>query len=112
MIIGNFNHDTKRDTYTGEVRTLTLLRGKVQFRPVNKSSEKEPDFRIVEEGEYGIVELGAAWKRTSKSGNDFLSVVLDDPALPRTLRAALMPAEDGSGAILIWSRPTRKAEAE
>lgn len=111
MIIGNFKHDLRHDTYIGEIKTLTLLRGNVQFRSVSKAKEKEPDYRIVEEGEAGTVELGAAWKRTSKSGSEFLSVVLDDPALARSLNAALMPSGDGKSAILIWSRPARKEKA-
>jgi uncharacterized protein (DUF736 family) len=78
----------------------------VQFRSVKKTNPQEPDYRIVEEGEAGTVELGAAWKRTSKSDRDFLSVTLDDPALPRALSAALMPGQADS-AILVWSRPAK-----
>lgn len=111
MIIGNFKHDPKRDTYAGEIKTLTLLRGNVQFRSVTKGKAKEPDYRIVEEGDTGTVELGAAWKRTSKSGSEFLSVMLDDPALAGSLNAALMPSGDGKKAILNWSRPARKEKA-
>jgi uncharacterized protein (DUF736 family) len=113
MIIGNFTYDPAKDTYSGEIKTLTLLRGKVQFRPVESKSEKGPHYRVVVEGQPGSVELGAAWKRRSEAGREFLSVRLDDPALPRPLSAALMPSDDGAGAILIWSRPSkRKAQAE
>ena len=28
MIIGNFKHDQAKDTYAGEIKTLTLLRGR------------------------------------------------------------------------------------
>jgi uncharacterized protein (DUF736 family) len=31
------------------------------------------------------------------------------PALPHPLSAALMPAEEGAGAILIWSRPAKRS---
>ena len=73
---------------------------------------KGPDYRVTVDGTPGAIELGAAWKRTSEAGRDFLSVSLDDPALAHPLSAALMPAEDGAGAILIWSRPAkRQAEA-
>jgi uncharacterized protein (DUF736 family) len=106
MIIGNFTHDQDRDTYTGEIQTLTLQRSNVQFRGVKKGNTQEPDYRIVEEGAAGTVELGAAWKRTSKAGTAFLSVTLDDPALPRALSAALMSGQ-ADGAILIWSRPAK-----
>ena len=42
MIIGNFKYDQAKDTYTGEIETLTLLRGKVHFRPAESKSEKGP----------------------------------------------------------------------
>ena len=109
MIIGNFTHDKAKDTYEGEIKTLTLLRGKVAFRPTEGKNGKGPDYRVTVAGTPGAVELGAAWKRTSEAGREFLSVSLDDPALPHPLNAALMPAEDGTGAILIWSRPAKRA---
>jgi uncharacterized protein (DUF736 family) len=110
MIIGNFRYDPHRDAYIGEIKTLTLHRANVEFRNVNKSSENEPDYRIIEESAAGSVELGAAWKRKSEAGREFLSVSLDDPALPRPLSAALMPSDDGASAILIWSRPSKRKE--
>jgi uncharacterized protein (DUF736 family) len=106
MIIGNFTYDQTRDSYAGEIKTLTLQRSNVQFRSVKKTNPQEPDYRIVEDSESGMVELGAAWKRTSKSDREFLSVTLDDPALPRALSAALMAGEAAT-AILIWSRPAK-----
>jgi uncharacterized protein (DUF736 family) len=109
MIIGNFTYDQSRDIYAGEIKTLTLQRANVQFRSKTKGNTNEPDYRIVEETATGIVELGAAWKKTSKAGTDFLSVNLDDPALPKALSAALMPSQN-DGAILIWSRPAKAKE--
>ena len=112
MIIGAFTHNKAKDTYTSEIKTLTLHRPKVAFRPTEGKTGKGPDYRVVLDGGPGAVELGAAWKRTSEADREFLSISLDDPALPRPLSAALIPAEDGAGAILIWSRPAkRQAEA-
>ena len=73
MIIGNFNYDPAKDVYAGEIKTLTLLRGKVNFRPVESKSDKGPHYRVTVEGQPGSVELGAAWKRKSEAGRDFLS---------------------------------------
>jgi uncharacterized protein (DUF736 family) len=112
MIIGNFSYKQAEDTYTGEIKTLTLLRGSVQFRPVEAKSKDGPNYRVVVQGETSQVELGAAWKRNSQNGRDFLSVSLDDPGLARPFNAALMPSEDGKSAILIWSRPVKKAKAK
>ena len=63
------------DGFTGTVSTLTLD-AKVQVRPAEKSSDKAPDFRIFA----GRAEIGAAWKKTSNEGRDYLSVKLDDPS--------------------------------
>jgi uncharacterized protein (DUF736 family) len=78
MIIGNFKYDPAKDSYAGEIKTLTLLRGKVHFRPAESKSDKAPHYRVVVEGQPGSVELGAAWKRRSEAGREFLSVRLDD----------------------------------
>ena len=107
MIIGNFTYNKANDTYTGEIKTLTLHRANVVFRPAEGKNAKGPAYRAVLEGAPGVVELGAAWKRTSDAGRDFLSVSLDDPALARPVSAALMPSEDRTTAILIWSRPAK-----
>jgi uncharacterized protein (DUF736 family) len=112
MIIGNFKHDAKADTYAGDVTTLTFQRSDVQLRPVEKSSDKEPDYRIVAQTGAGTVEFGAAWKRTSERGQDFLSVSIDDPSLAGPLNAALFPGEKGKSAQLVWNRPKRKAKDE
>ena len=112
MIIGNFNHDAKADTYTGDITTLTFHRDNVQLRPVTKSSEKEPDYRVMAQTALGTVEFGAAWKRKSEKGQNFLSVSIDDPALSGALNAALFPGENGDTAALVWNRPKRKAKAD
>ena len=113
MIIGNFTYNKAKDTFTGEIKTLTLLRSKVAFRPTEGKNGKGPQYRVIVEGAPGAVELGAAWKRTSDAGREFLSVSLDDPALAHPVSAALMPSEDGANAILIWSRPAKRpAQAE
>jgi uncharacterized protein (DUF736 family) len=111
MIIGNVSYDPERDIYSGDIITLTLHRGNVVLRPIDKSGEKGPDYRIVQEQESGTVEFGAAWKRSSERGRDFLSIVLDDPALPSSLNAALFPSDRDDTATLVWQRPPKKAPA-
>jgi uncharacterized protein (DUF736 family) len=112
MIVGNFSYDPDHDTYTGEIATLTLQRSNVVFRPTGKTGEREPDYRIVQERDgVLVVELGAAWKRSSERGRDFLSVMLDDPALPASLYAALFLSDRDDTATLVWQRQTKKAPA-
>lgn len=107
-IIGMFKHDAKTDSYTGEIATLTFSRKDVQFKTNEKSSDKEPDYRIVGKTAHGTVEFGAAWKRKSEKGQAFLSVAIDDPALTGPLNAALFTAEEGDTATLVWTRPKAK----
>jgi uncharacterized protein (DUF736 family) len=111
MIIGNFAYDPDHDTYAGAITTLTLQRSDVVFRPTDKGGEKEPDYRILHEHNGATVEFGAAWKRSSGKGRPFLSVLLDDPALPSSLNAALFPSEQDERATLIWQRQARKPSA-
>src|SRR5258708_36323332 len=80
MIIGNFRLED--GSYRGDITTLSLHRANVVLRPTNKTGEREPDYRIVQETETGTIDLGAAWKRRSERARAFLSIVFDDPALP------------------------------
>jgi uncharacterized protein (DUF736 family) len=111
MIIGNFSYDPGSDVYRGEIITLTLQRY-VEFHPNEKTSDKEPDYRVIQVRDGAVFELGAAWKRSSERGRDYLSIMLDDPALPSSLNAALFPsADDQDQAALVWQRQNRKAPA-
>jgi uncharacterized protein (DUF736 family) len=107
MIIGNFSYDLDRDIYRGEIATLTLQRSNVELRPTDKAGDREPDYRIVQERDGAIVEFAAAWKRSSGKGRDFLSITLDDPALPASLNAALFLSDRDDHATLVWQRQAK-----
>jgi len=109
MIIGAFNYDKQDDTYTGRIITLTFERNGIIVRPVSKSGESGPDYRVMREAEGDSIEFGAAWKRTSDKGQDFLSVLLDDPALPRPINAALFRDVSHRTARLLWTRAKPRA---
>jgi len=93
--IGTF---TKTDSgYNGDIRTLTF-KAKVALTPVETGGENAPDFRVMA----GAAEIGAAWNRTSKGGNSYISVKLDDPSFPAPVYANLV---DRNGKpTLIWAR--------
>jgi uncharacterized protein (DUF736 family) len=105
MIIGNFKK-TDDNGFRGVIRTLTLNL-EVAFEPIaNKTGEKVPDYRVTT----GHTELGAAWTETSeKTGNVYLSVRLDDPALPAPIGCALVKTGTQLGYSLVWER-RRKAK--
>ena len=52
----------------------------------------------------GEIEFGAAWRKTSNEGREYLSVKLDDPSFPTPIYASLVEVEGEDGLSLIWSR--------
>jgi uncharacterized protein (DUF736 family) len=112
MIIGNFTYNDAQDSYTGELATLEVGARKVTFRAIEAKTDKAPHYRVVSPTKTGDVEFGAAWKKRSEEGREYLSVRLDDPALTQPLNCALVKQGEGEGFILVWSREARKAKAE
>lgn len=92
---------TKSDNgFSGHIKTVTL-NVKRKFAPAEKEDDKAPDYRIFAgQG----VEFGAASKKTSNRGREYLSVKLDDPIFPAPVFASLVAVEGGDGYALIWSR--------
>ena len=87
--IGTFT--AEKDGYTGTLLTLTL-NVKVKLVPNDKGdSENAPDFRLQAAGH----DIGAAWKKTSEAGRDYLSVTVDDPSFPAPVYARLIEGEGG-----------------
>jgi uncharacterized protein (DUF736 family) len=84
MIIGNFTYDKARDTYTGELATLTVAARNTVFQPIEAKGDKGPSYRLIGPSKTGDVEFGATWKRSEES-RDYLSVKLDDPSLAQPL---------------------------
>lgn len=102
MIIGKFTYNNADDTYAGELYSVLLPR-QVGIAPNPSRGGKAPDYRLLAEGR----EIGAAWKRTSREkGTAFLSVHIDDPALPAPINATLSQSGE-----LIWTRERAPAAA-
>lgn len=99
--IGNFAK--AGDLYTGSILTLTLCVTVTLF-PVERTSEKAPDYRI----QFGAAEVGAGWNRTTSDGREFISIKIDDPALPYPIYAGLYRGDDPDYLTLVWSRPEGK----
>ena len=95
-IIGNF---TKQDNaYQGTIATLSV-NAKATITPVEKTGEQSPDFRVFAGGKS---EIGAGWSTTSKAGNAYISVKLDDPSFAAPIFCRLVESEKGHS--LIWTR--------
>ena len=103
MLIGHFKYDAKKDIYSGEIHSL-VLRGSITLEPnVDATSDRAPDYRLLSDGR----EIGAGWKRSSRErGTNFISIHIDDPALPAPIEAVL-----SEGGELVWNRPRRAAAA-
>ena len=95
--IGTFTKS--ENSFSGQIKTVTL-NVKAKFAPAEKDNDKAPDYRIFA----GQTELGAAWKKTSHAGREYLSVKLDDPTFPAPIFASLVAVEGGDSYALIWSR--------
>ncbi len=87
------------ETFTGSVKTLNI-NAKTTIKAAEKGSDKAPDYRVFA----GSTEFGAAWKKTSSEGRNYLSVKLDDPSFPAPIYATLVEGEEANSFSLIWSR--------
>ena len=98
-VIGTFS--AVKDGYAGTIRTLTL-NIKVQLVANDRrEADGAPDFRIVA----GTAEIGAAWRRPRRSSDEtYLSIRLDDPALPHPIFGALFEDSANGTARLVWRR--------
>ena len=96
--IGSFKKSENGD-YAGAVKTLTL-NVKARITPVEKTNDKAPDFRIF--AGRGEVEFGAAWRKTSNEGHEYLSLSSTTRAshhrsTPRSSRSKAKIASCSSG---------------
>jgi uncharacterized protein (DUF736 family) len=84
--------------YTGSLHTLTL-NTPISLVPTKDAKGKAPEFQVMADSS---VEIGGAWRRQGKNGNDYLSVRLDDPSFPAPIYANLV--ERNEHHLLIWKR--------
>ena len=98
-VIGTFT--PVEDGYTGSITTLSL-NAKVAILPnAAKQGRNAPDFLIMA----GSVEVGAAWRRTTRDQTrSYLTVKLDDPILREPIWGALLEAGRDGVARLVWRR--------
>lgn len=84
-IIGTF--EKLGDEYRGAIILLDT-ETRLRIEPIEKTQKLPPDFHLIAKEK-----VGAAWKKMSQKGTEYLSVALDD--LPG-VRLMLFQAEDGS----------------
>jgi uncharacterized protein (DUF736 family) len=85
-------------TIEGKVKTA-ILNFHLRLHPIEGAGDdKKPDYRAKVSG----YEAGAGWKKISEQNNPYVSVQLDDPALPAPIHANLIEKEGEY--LLLWSR--------
>ena len=104
--IGQFTRENSG--FVGRIHTFTVYR-EVTVVPAEPSdAENAPDYRV-HHGDGEGPEIGAGWKRTGERAGDYIALVIDDPALPRPIRANLFRSDDaGNVWSLQWSRLAKR----
>nr|WP_295741093.1 DUF736 domain-containing protein [uncultured Acidocella sp.] len=106
--IGQFTRS--KSGYSGHIRTLSLDTELVLVPADHSDSENAPDYRI-HLGDADGPELGAGWKRTGERAGDYVSLLIDDPALTQPIHANLFQSgDDKSIWVLNWNRPPKRGE--
>ena len=99
--IGTFTKDG--NGFSGSIETLTL-KAKITFEPNSKKSDNAPDYRVLLIADSFTSEIGAAWKKSSKEGAEYLSVSIDDPSFVEKINCRLVKTGSEQGHTLYWDR--------
>ncbi len=102
---------TAKGGFAGHITTLTLDIGVVLLATEPSDNENAPDYRVIAGDDDEAREIGAGWKRTGEKAGDYVALQLDDPMFTAPLRANLFH-EDGTGHVLVWSRPSLRDKAD
>lgn len=97
--------------FTGHLHTLTLDIDLVLVPADSSDSENAPDYRVIAGSDDEAREVGAGWKHVGVKAGDYVSLQLDDPSFIQPLRANLFKG-DGNAHVLVWSRPSRRENAD
>ena len=108
-IIGTFK--ATKDGYEGVLETLTL-RANLTIEPARKTNDNQPDFRVFQITEHFKSDIGAAWKKTSKEGAEYLSLNIDDISFAAKAYCRLVKTGTEKGHTLFWERPRPNHEQE
>jgi uncharacterized protein (DUF736 family) len=108
--IGRFTRT--KSGHSGRIRTLSLDAQIALVPSDHGGAENAPDYRILLDDDEGP-DIGAAWKRIGEKAGDYVSLLVDDPALTQPIRANLLQSsEDTSSWILHWTRPQKRNERD
>tara|TARA_R110001592_G_scaffold148888_2_gene374159 strand:- start:364 stop:702 length:339 start_codon:yes stop_codon:yes gene_type:complete len=107
--IGHFMRT--KDGYRGQLKTLTLDAELTLIPAEQTDAENAPDYRVYIGADEEAHEVGAGWKRTGEKAGDYVSLVIDDPALPHPIHANLFRSVSEEGTYLLtWNRQPKRRE--
>ena len=107
--IGQFTRT--KDGYYGRLKTLTLDVELTLVPADHNDAENAPDYRVHIGTDDQSLEVGAGWKRTGEKAGAYVSVLIDDPALPHPINANLFHSvQDNELYLLTWNRPPKRRE--
>jgi len=96
------------DGFHGHIQTLSLD-VELCLVPADADAENAPDYRIHLGADGEGPEIGAGWKRIGERAGDYVSLMIDDPALPQSINANLFQSNrDGQEHHLLWNRLSRR----
>ncbi|MCA1396953.1 DUF736 domain-containing protein [Bradyrhizobium sp. BRP56] len=108
--IGQFTRE--KSAFTGRIQTLLFERILILTPAEPSDTENAPDYRI-RLGDADGPEIGAGWKRTGEKAGEYVSLFIDDPTLPRPIRANLFQSGDDKLIwTLNWNRLPQRAERD
>jgi uncharacterized protein (DUF736 family) len=108
--IGQFTRD--KSGFTGRIQTLIFTHELCLVPGESSDAENAPDYRV-HVGNADGLEIGAGWKRTGERAGEYVSLVIDDPALSQPIRANLFQSGgDKSAWVLNWNRPPKRGERD
>lgn len=108
--IGHFTRD--KSGFTGRIQTLFFTHDLSLVPAESSDAENAPDFRV-HLGDADGPEIGAGWKRIGEKAGEYVSLVIDDPALQQPIRANLFQSGDDKSAwVLNWNRPPKPGQRD
>ena len=108
--IGHFTRD--KSGFGGRIQTLTFTQALSLVPAEVSDAENAPDYRV-HLGDADGPEIGAGWKRTGEKAGEYVSLVIDDPALQQPIRANLFQSGDDKSAwVLNWNRPPKRSQQD
>jgi len=108
--IGQFTRD--KSGFTGRIQALFFTRDLSLVPAESSDAENAPDYRI-HLGDADGPEIGAGWKRTGEKAGEYVSLLIDDPALAQPIRANLFRSTDDHATwVPNWNRPLKRGERD